>query len=135
MLNADALRKGSFRKLQTFLIAVGLVALAPLSLSAGPNATTDGWDQSLIRLAPPSFSAPVDDSAHPTLAIGAAAPNFCLPGIDDKKHCLKEYSKGKLLVVAFTCNHCPTAQLYETRLKQLVADYRNRGVDFVAIEP
>jgi thiol-disulfide isomerase/thioredoxin len=40
-----------------------------------------------------------------------------------------------VLVIAFTCNHCPTAQLYESRIKQLAADYKDRGVTLVAIEP
>ncbi len=35
----------------------------------------------------------------------------------------------------FTCVHCPTAQLYEGRIKQLVSDYRPKGVAFVAIQP
>jgi peroxiredoxin len=69
------------------------------------------------------------------LAIGADAPDFCLPGIDGQTHCLKEYAASKVLVVVFTCNHCPTAQLYEGRLKQLVEDYRDKGVALVAIEP
>ncbi|HXJ73754.1 MAG TPA: redoxin family protein, partial [Candidatus Dormibacteraeota bacterium] len=43
--------------------------------------------------------------------------------------------KAKYLVVIFTCNHCPTAQAYEERIKQLVADYKSRGVAFVAINP
>jgi thiol-disulfide isomerase/thioredoxin len=67
-------------------------------------------------------------------AIGSPAPDFCLPGIDDQKHCLKDYASSKILVLVFTCNHCPTAQLYETRIKQLAADYRDRGVALVAIE-
>ena len=71
----------------------------------------------------------------PTLAIGATAPDFTLPGIDGKTHSLSEYTKGKALAIVFTCNHCPTAQLYETRLKALVNDYRPKGVVFVAIEP
>ena len=71
----------------------------------------------------------------PVLSIGSQAPDFCLPGIDDKTHCLKDYASAKVLVVIFTCNHCPTAQMYETRIKQLVSDYQNRGVAFVAIEP
>jgi thiol-disulfide isomerase/thioredoxin len=71
----------------------------------------------------------------PILSIGAPAPDFCLPGIDDKTHCLKDYASAKILVIIFTCNHCPTAQMYETRIKQLVSDYENRGVAFVAIEP
>ena len=75
------------------------------------------------------------DDAHPTLPIGAQAPDFCLPGIDDKTHCLKEYDSSKVLAIVFTCNHCPTAQLYENRIKQLASDYRDRGVALVAIEP
>ena len=62
------------------------------------------------------------DAAHPVLPMGAAAPDFCLPGIDDKTHCLKDYSSSKILAIIFTCNHCPTAQLYENRIKKLVAD-------------
>jgi len=67
--------------------------------------------------------------------VGAAAPDFCLPGIDGQNHCLKDYAASKVLVLAFTCNHCPTAQLYEGRIKQLAEDYRDRGVGLVAIEP
>ena len=76
-----------------------------------------------------------DEGGPPTLAVGAAAPDFCLPGIDGQNHCLKEYAASKILVLAFTCNHCPTAQLYEGRIKQLAEDYRARGVTLVAIEP
>jgi peroxiredoxin len=76
-----------------------------------------------------------DEGGPPTLAIGSSAPDFCLPGIDGQTHCLKDYAASKLLVVAFTCNHCPTAQLYETRIQQLAADYRDRGVALVAVEP
>jgi len=74
-------------------------------------------------------------SEHPTLAIGASAPDFCLPGVDGQTHCLKDYASSKILVVAFICNHCPTSQLYETRIKQLAADYKDKGVALVAIEP
>jgi peroxiredoxin len=70
-----------------------------------------------------------------TLAIGSPAPDFCLPGVDGKTHCLKDYAGAKVLVVIFTCNHCPTAQLYETRIKKLVSDYQGRSVAFVAIQP
>jgi len=75
------------------------------------------------------------DGGPPTLAIGASAPDFCLPGIDGQTHCLKDYAASKVLVVVFTCNHCPTAQLYESRIKQLAEDYGDRGVALVAIEP
>ena len=76
-----------------------------------------------------------DGDEHPTLAIGSPAPDFCLPGVDGQTHCLKEYAASKVLVIAFICNHCPTAQLYETRIKQIAADYKDKRVAVVAIEP
>ncbi len=69
------------------------------------------------------------------LAIGAAAPDFTLPGVDGQDHSLAEYADAKLLVVVFTCNHCPTAQAYEERLRRLHADFKDRGVAVVAISP
>jgi peroxiredoxin len=70
-----------------------------------------------------------------TLEIGAKAPNFRLPGVDGKIHQLAEYDKAKVLVIVFTCNHCPTAQAYEERIKKLAADYKDKGVALVAISP
>jgi thiol-disulfide isomerase/thioredoxin len=75
-----------------------------------------------------------DGPAPPTLAINSPAPDFCLQGIDDHKHCLKDYAASKVLVLVFTCNHCPTAQLYESRLQKLADDYKSRNVALVAIE-
>jgi len=70
-----------------------------------------------------------------TLAPGAAAPDFKLPGVDGKTHTLKDFARAKLLVIVFTTNHCPTARAYEQRLIQLVRDYRDKGVALVAISP
>src|SRR6202046_3837154 len=73
--------------------------------------------------------------AHPILAICSPAPNFELPGIDGAVHKLADYSASQVLVVVFTCNHCPIAQMYERRIAQLAGDYKDRGVAVVAIEP
>lgn len=70
-----------------------------------------------------------------TLEIGDKAPDFDLPGVDGKQHRLKDFADAKVLVVVFTCNHCPTAQAYESRIAQLHADYKDRGVALVAISP
>jgi thiol-disulfide isomerase/thioredoxin len=72
---------------------------------------------------------------YPTLAIGAPAPDFSLPGIDGRTHRLRDYAAKPVLAVLFTCVHCPTAQLYEGRVQRLYDDYRNKGVGFVAINP
>lgn len=82
----------------------------------------------------PRLTPPVA-AAHPILPIGAPAPDFALPGIDDKIHKLGDYKDSPLLMVMFICNHCPTSQLYEGRMKSLVEDYRGKGVAFVAIQP
>ena len=73
--------------------------------------------------------------SHPILALGSSAPNFELPGVDGATHKLADYSSSPVLVVVFTCNHCPIAQMYERRIAQLAADYHERGVAVVAIQP
>jgi peroxiredoxin len=80
------------------------------------------------------FQPPFRDD-FPTLPLGATAPDFNLPGVDGRRWALKDFAAAKILVVTFTCNHCPTAQYYEERLKQIVTDYRNKGVALVAIMP
>src|SRR4051812_4695729 len=70
-----------------------------------------------------------------TLALGAAAPDFKLPGVDGRDWSLADFRDSKALVVVFTCNHCPTAQAYEERLKKIAADYQSKGVAVVAISP
>ncbi len=75
------------------------------------------------------------DEPHAILPIGSAAPGFSLKGVDGKIHKLDDYAKSKILVIAFTCDHCPTAQLYEGRIQKLADDYRPKGVTLVAIQP
>ena len=69
------------------------------------------------------------------LAIGDPAPDFRLPGADEKFHSLHDYDAAKVLAIIFTCNHCPTAQAYEERIKTLVKDYANKKVQVIAISP
>ena len=81
-----------------------------------------------------SVAVAADPKIEP-LPIGADAPAFDLPGIDGRNWALKDFKDSKVLVVVFTCVHCPTAQAYEERLKKIVDDYQARGVAVVAISP
>lgn len=90
------------------------------------------WSAMAISCLAPSLQA---DEPHPILAIGSPAPDFSLRGIDGKIHSLAEYRDSQVLAIVFTCNHCPTAQLYESRIKRLVTDFEGKSVAFVAIEP
>ncbi|MGC3948514.1 MAG: redoxin domain-containing protein [Chryseolinea sp.] len=70
-----------------------------------------------------------------TLPIGSPAIDFKLPATDGKTYSLKDFASSKILLIVFTCNHCPTAQAYEARIKQLVTDYKSKGVALIAISP
>jgi thiol-disulfide isomerase/thioredoxin len=97
----------------------GFVSLAALAL--------------LVLPALPALAA--EGQSVPTLAIGAAAPDFDLPGVDGKRYTLASFAGAKVLVFVFTANHCPTAQAYEERIEKLHADYAGRGVQFVLVSP
>lgn len=70
-----------------------------------------------------------------TLSIGSSAPAFNLPGTDGKMYSLASFSGKKILVVIFSCNHCPTAQAYEDRIISLAGEYNTKGVATVVISP
>ena len=80
-----------------------------------------------------SLAAPNEE--HKTLPIGANAPHFSLTGVDGKTYTLNSFKSSPILVIIFTCNHCPTAQAYEGRIIQLTKDYKKKGVAVVAISP
>ena len=69
------------------------------------------------------------------LAIGADAPKLDLPGVDGKTYSWDDFSDARLVLVIFTCNHCPTAQAYEERIFELQKVYEDKGVQLVAISP
>jgi len=90
----------------------------------------------LLLFAPQIFiAAPAIPEGVKTLEPGAKAPDFNLPGVDGKDHTLAEYSDADVLAVLFTCNHCPSAQGAESRVKKLVADYQKENFQLVAISP
>ena len=67
------------------------------------------------------------------MPIGTPAPGFDLPAVDGKRYSLDSFRDAKLLVVVFTCNHCPYAKAVEERLVALQRDYAARAVRLVAI--
>jgi thiol-disulfide isomerase/thioredoxin len=80
------------------------------------------------------FSTRATDSVV-SVPLGATAPDFNLPGVDGRNWALKDFADAKILVVVFICNHCPTAQDYEERIKAIATDYKSKSVAVVAINP
>ncbi len=69
-----------------------------------------------------------------SVKVGDAAPDFKnITGIDDQPHSLSDFRDAKLVVLVFTCNHCPVASAYEGRLVALQNDYSAKGVQVVAV--
>ncbi|HEY2734429.1 MAG TPA: thioredoxin family protein [Polyangiales bacterium] len=69
------------------------------------------------------------------MPLGTSAPPFSLPAVDGSSYSLDSFREAKLLVVIFTCNHCPYAQALESRFIELQHDYAARGVRLCAINP
>jgi peroxiredoxin len=68
------------------------------------------------------------------LKIGDAAPTWSgIIGTDDAKHGLADYTKADLVVLVFTCNTCPVARAYEDRLIAIQDDYKDKGVQVIAV--
>ena len=66
------------------------------------------------------------------LPIGAMAVEFDLPGVDGKTYMLRYFHNREIIVVVFTCNHCPYAQAYEGRLISLAKEFSKKAA-FIAI--
>ena len=69
------------------------------------------------------------------LKIGDPAPDFQLPGVDGYTYSMKDFKEKKIVIVMFSCNHCPTVRAYEDRFIELQRDYKDKEVVLVAINP
>jgi peroxiredoxin len=69
----------------------------------------------------------------PTLALGARAPDFNLLGVDGRRYSLASFQEKPIMVVIFSCNHCPYVKAYEDRMVSIQSDYSSKGVQLVAI--
>ena len=68
------------------------------------------------------------------LAIGALMPEFRnLPATNGRKYSWDDFKPTRILVVAFTCNHCPYVQAYEDRMIAFQKENSTREVQFIAI--
>ena len=68
-----------------------------------------------------------------TLPLGTTAPEFCLPATDGKCYTLADFAAARVLVLFFTCNHCPFVTGSNAVTRQTAEKYRDQGVVFVGI--
>lgn len=69
-----------------------------------------------------------------SLSIGGPLPEFKkLPDVSGRRMSASDFSAASVLVVVFSCNHCPYVQAYEDRMIALHREYGSKGVQLVAI--
>ncbi len=116
--------------LRIFVAWIGLVALALATLEAAePTKKKKRGSDGRIDLA---SELPPDARR---LALGDAAPDFRLKGVDGRTHTLADFRASRLLLVVFLSNHCPYSHAAETRLLPLAKEFAGQGLAVVAINP
>jgi len=67
-----------------------------------------------------------------TLQLGLQAPEFKLPATDGKTYSLKNFTEP-ILVIFFTCNHCPYVIGSDEETHRTAIKFASSGVRFIAI--
>jgi peroxiredoxin len=68
-----------------------------------------------------------------TLQLGDSAPDFKLPATDGRSYSLRDFCNDRVLVVFFTCNHCPYVLGSDEVTRLTAQKFASRGVQFVGI--
>lgn len=68
-----------------------------------------------------------------TLALDEKAPNFELPATDGNMYKLSDFNDSKILVIFFTCNHCPYVIGSDEVTRQTAEKFAPQGVKFIGI--
>ena len=68
-----------------------------------------------------------------TLELGSKPPAFALPATDGKTYSLADFADAKVLVVFFTCNHCPYVVGSDKVTRATAEKYIPLGAAFVGI--
>ena len=68
-----------------------------------------------------------------TLPLGATPPDFRLPATDGKNYSLSDFKDAKILVIFFTCNHCPYVIGSDEATRKTADTFATKGVRFVGI--
>jgi peroxiredoxin len=68
-----------------------------------------------------------------TLSIGSKAKVFSLKATDGKVYSLKDFADARVLVIFFTCNHCPYVTGSDEITRKTAEKFAAQGVKFVGI--
>lgn len=113
---------------------IALLAFALLGLTACKKEATT-TETPIVTTTTETASHTTDETAVSGYSIGSEAMDFSLKNIDNKMVSLADYPETKGFIVIFTCNHCPYAKAYESRIIALNNKYASKGYPVIAINP
>ena len=117
----------------TLLLSAVLLLISCKQEGAKPGVNSTGGDTATTAFIPNPQR--VTHQEVNTLEIGSKAIDFNLPDVTGRFYKLEDFDAANVLVIIFTCNHCPTAQAYENRIIRFTEEYKDKGVAVVAIMP
>lgn len=68
-----------------------------------------------------------------TLPLGSKAVDFSLPATNGRRYSLNDFADAKVLVIFFTCNHCPYVTGSDEVTRKTAVRFMPQGVQFVGI--
>ena len=68
-----------------------------------------------------------------TVSLGSKAPDFSLRATDGNTYSLRDFADAKVLVIFFTCNHCPHVTGSDEVTRKTAERFTSQGVKFVGI--
>ncbi|MBS0654689.1 MAG: thioredoxin family protein, partial [Verrucomicrobia bacterium] len=68
-----------------------------------------------------------------TLELNSKIPDFSLPATDGKSYSVQSFQDAPVLVLFFTCNHCPYVIGSDEVTRKTALQFQDKGVRFVAI--
>ena len=68
-----------------------------------------------------------------TMPIGSDAVDFTLTATDGNSYSLQDFDEADVLVVFFTCNHCPYVIGSDEVTRKTADKYMDKGVRFIGI--
>lgn len=74
-------------------------------------------------------------SASEPSSVGKVILPFSLKNVDNTNVSFADFPNAKGFIMVFTCNHCPFAKLYTSRLNNLHRKYEKMGVPLLAVNP
>ncbi|MFC2137720.1 redoxin family protein [Bacteroidota bacterium] len=124
-----------FQKVKTFNYILSLIVIVIILFNFISCNISNKEAQKASTIAFKPNPQRIEKQEIKTLEIGEKAADFNLPDVSGKFYSLNDFNESDVLVILFTCNHCPTAQAYEDRIIEFVNDYKDKSVSVVGIMP